>query len=239
MILGDTEALSILMSDPRTDLTLLTPVFHVHINHFAAAQLRLDLRLATHIPLDDTPLTTLGHTFLHIACLPLDDIALPANAPKIQQSIHDMRMMMTKRRHLVRLSEADWLPSGEWAASHRNSRPKGTGDYWSKRPCPISTARKQTEFVKYIVDQVGIANTLGVQDIHGNTALHYLAAVIEQNTDLVVWLRYQDGGDIWSTVKNVWDHTPSDLDEDRVAAGKRQPVYGPEGRGAMRRGRGR
>lgn len=90
IITGDLEAYSILEAHDQLDKSIVTPVFHVHTLHFAAANLRADFMEATNIPFASVPTTALGHTLLHIACLPYRASEVQTSK-KIEKSIHDVR----------------------------------------------------------------------------------------------------------------------------------------------------
>lgn len=70
VVLGNTEAYSILDAHDQSDKSVLTPVFKVHLLHFAIAHLQLHMLQMVDLPLSVAPPTALGHTLLHIACLP-------------------------------------------------------------------------------------------------------------------------------------------------------------------------
>ncbi|KAK2465503.1 hypothetical protein APHAL10511_002395 [Amanita phalloides] len=87
---------------PMTNPAPQTPVFSIHTLHFAAA--RLDLLLLQQISTSHLTMvlgaagtTSLGHTLLHIAALPLTDDHINLFAPKIFSSIHDVRTLNAKR----------------------------------------------------------------------------------------------------------------------------------------------
>lgn len=111
IILGDTDAWSTLLAHPGTGASIITPVFCVHAMHFAAALLRPDLLRLLGTRLKDVGRTALGHTLLHIACLPHDEQAVQANALKVQQSIHDSRRVRTQWR-MREACEVIWDASG-------------------------------------------------------------------------------------------------------------------------------
>ncbi len=61
---------------------------------------------------------------------------------------------------------------------------------------------------------------LGAKDVHGNTAMHYLAGAMVVNVALVKILTEGDenGEQVWNGVKNRWGWTPKDLYEDGECA---------------------
>jgi len=68
IMLGDLEAYSLLL-EHGADLSITTPVFNVHVLHFAVAQLRVDLLEAVGLAHAGAPVTSMSHTRLHVACL--------------------------------------------------------------------------------------------------------------------------------------------------------------------------
>jgi hypothetical protein len=81
------EAYDILAQNAKADLTLRTPIFSMHVLHFATA--RLEVPPLQHIinnpntPLEAAGTTALGHTLLHISTLPLTDAHVNILAKKI------------------------------------------------------------------------------------------------------------------------------------------------------------
>ena len=81
------------MKHPKIDPHMRTPIYKVHLLHFATAHLNKKLLLEiveTGIPLHSAGKTALGHTLLHVACLPPTQLHLQVFAPKIFESIHDL-----------------------------------------------------------------------------------------------------------------------------------------------------
>jgi ankyrin repeat protein len=68
--LGSTEAYSVLDAHNQLDKTILTPIFNVHILHFATAHLHTYTMQMIGLPLSAAPPKALGHTLLHVAYLP-------------------------------------------------------------------------------------------------------------------------------------------------------------------------
>ncbi|KAK3620243.1 hypothetical protein LTR56_023516 [Elasticomyces elasticus] len=146
VVSNDVEALSALKAEPATDLSLVTPVFHVHANHFAVAQLNLELLLATDISPFSTPPTSLGHSLLHIACLPMGDDSLQLAPHKIRQSVHDIRYLHTKLRD--RSTTDVWDDSGDWQDSSACSAAPAL-----TYSCPVKTTQTQLSLCKYLVEK--------------------------------------------------------------------------------------
>ena len=91
------EAFDLLLSYSRTDRDQRTPIYNVHILHFATALLSPSLlvSVSASIALNNAGTTALGHTLLHVACLPLDDTYIQIFSEKIYQSIHSVRTLST------------------------------------------------------------------------------------------------------------------------------------------------
>ncbi|KAK3626227.1 hypothetical protein LTR22_023249 [Elasticomyces elasticus] len=224
VVSNDVEALSALKAEPATDLSLVTPVFHVHANHFAVAQLNLELLLATDISPFSTPPTSLGHSLLHIACLPMGDDSLQLAPHKIRQSVHDIRYLHTKLRD--RSTTDVWDDSGDWQDSSACSAAPAL-----TYSCPVKTTQTQLSLCKYLVGELG-PQCIGMQDIHGNTALHYLSAEKDPNWELISWIRQQEGGEeVWVKVRNFWGHSAVELSEDGEAARSARAPRAATGRG--------
>lgn len=225
-----------LIASPRADANLVTPVFGVHVLHFAVAQLRLDLIKTIGLPLSAAPPTALGHTLLHVTCLPFDETHLQIFGPKLRQSIHNLRTTHLKVQSVLGASY-QFNPS----KLAKPSAPKqdGPGDPANDdgpslqsnvlslnervdasdllMPLPSTDHfDPQLEVIQRIVTELGPSEISKV-DIYGNTALHYLASTRIVNGEAVKWLRQEDHDDeVWRTSTNRWGWTPSDLWKDNV-----------------------
>jgi hypothetical protein len=84
---------NILASQPNINFELRTPVYGVHILYFAVARLDLEMLkyVASEIPLRNARVTALGHTLLHVACMPADSLEVMRHSKEIYQSIHETR----------------------------------------------------------------------------------------------------------------------------------------------------
>lgn len=86
--------------------------------------------------------------------------------------------------------------------------------------CDSSTEREranQMEIVLYLWEN-GIIN-IEKEDVHGNTALHYLAGCKFINDSLLTWLRNQPGvEDLWQSAQNRYGATPQDLYRSGIGA---------------------
>jgi len=214
IVLGNLEAYAVLEASGRLDKSVVTPVFRVHILHFATAQLRLDLLEAANIPLSSAPVTALGHTLLHIACMPYQECEVQTSA-KVEQSIHDVRG----------LRKAQYVGHSS-ATSEYDSFGRKIDWYWYPRdavraPAPYPITRdmtdelpRQEEVCKLIIAALGTEQIRAV-DIHGKTALHYLAGSWFLSDSLISWMRtYPEGEFVWNNPENMWGHTPQALWDD-------------------------
>ena len=206
------EAYDILAQNNKTNLNLRTPVFSIHVLHFATA--RLDVSLLQHLtsnpntPLEAAGTTALGHTLLHISTLPLKDTHINIFSQKIFQSIHDVRTLDTKH----------WFPI-EFGLREPN-RCHILISTASKQPLPYpQTAededdlRRQEEIVLWLL-QTGTQD-LTAQDVYGNTPLHYLASAMWVNDELLEKVRGWEGGEtVWKSTRNELGYTPKELLED-------------------------
>lgn len=210
------EAYNILIHHPTIDPTLRTPIFSIHILHFAVA--RLDIPLLQHIsttnppiPLEAAGTTSLGHTLLHIASLPLTDAYINLFSPKIFHSIHDVRTLDTKH----------WLPID---LRRRNPAHRGIlSSHADTLPLPREAtsedqedARKQAEMVLWLLESG--TQDVGAQDVYGNTTLHYLVSAMRVDERLVARVREWRGAEsVWKESKNELGYTPEELWEDGKA----------------------
>ncbi|KAL8862690.1 MAG: hypothetical protein Q9178_001188 [Gyalolechia marmorata] len=105
------EAWEILSSHGDIDMNLRSPVYQIHALHVAAAQLSVSLlqHLSRKLPLDRAGQTALGHTLLHIACLPLEPSEINQSSSIITTSITRVRTL-------------SWRPLSWSSCSSRTSR---------------------------------------------------------------------------------------------------------------------
>jgi hypothetical protein len=210
------EAYNILAQTVKTDLTLRTPIFAIHVLHVATA--RLDVPLLQHLihnpdtALEAAGTTALGHTLLHISTLPLTDAHINIFSPKIFHSIHDVRTLDTKHWHPMNLSL-------------RNPARRSIFVSWdSKRLLPFprtaedeDDSRRQEEMVLWLL-RTGTQD-VGAQDVFGNTPLHYLASAMWVNDELLGKVRAWEGGEtVWKSSRNELGYTPKELLEDSKEA---------------------
>lgn len=240
IMIGQLDAYSLLKAHDSCDLGILTPIYGVHILHFATALLQLDLVEAIGLPLSCAPLTTLSHTLLHIACLPYngDDVQ---SSQKIEQSIHEVRNLRDTRYISQPPGSARYDASGS-----RILRPQ-EGQLEAAQLVPrdiTGELQQQEDMCRLIINELG-ATQIGLSDIHGNTPLHYLAGAWFLNEGLISWMREQEGGEhVWANAENMWGHTCLVLWEENQAERLKtlmasQNPLESRGRGGRGRGRGR
>ncbi|KAI4133216.1 MAG: hypothetical protein LQ347_002248 [Umbilicaria vellea] len=116
--------------------------------------------------------TALGHTVLHIACLPRDDSCINVHSRKIYESVHEVRT----------LSDT-WQPLKLWSyAAPPPSIPTSAHT--------ISDNTAQSSLIRHLLKThyPSPLAALAAQDIHGNTPLHYLASARDFNEELWMWI---------------------------------------------------
>ncbi|KAL9010375.1 MAG: hypothetical protein Q9173_004686 [Seirophora scorigena] len=95
----------------------------------------------------------------------------------------------------------------------------------SKTEGVIKSEHKDLASNDYVTGPVDV----GIQDVHGNTALHYLASQRGVNRNLIAWLRTQNNGEIaWRQKKNQYGYTVEELHKSAKAAVElqgRQPFW--------------
>lgn len=233
------SAYETLLAHPGTDPNILTPLFELHVLHFATATLSTDLLklVAETTPLSCVKASALGHTLLHVACLPLSDTHVQLFSEKVYRSVHDVRTLDAgwKRLKLTTSSSPNRDPQTQWL---RNT--------YRGPKLPARTALElsdyfpaQTAMVEFLLGSG--TQDLGAKDIWGNTPLHYLASYRVVNEPLVTKLREREwerkksvGGDddddrvelsaargedmstetgeqVWKGARNRWGWTPEDL----------------------------
>lgn len=199
------EAFNILSSHPKIDFNTRTPVYDVHLLHFAAAILSIPLlrKLTTSVSLHNAKSTAVGHTLLHIACLPLDQNYIQRYSSKCWASIHEVRSFSQNPFDIYENLPGDrgYEPLEDLMEFKDYSAP--SSDYFGA----------QLEVVKFLITE-GV-NDVSATDVHGNTALHYLAGHRRVNHALISLLRTQDGAETdWREKKNRYGFTAQDLFED-------------------------
>ena len=223
IMLGDLEAYTPLLAS-GSDVSLVTPVMAVHTLHFAVAQLRIDLLRALNVP-GRAPITAMGHTLLHIACLPFNRGQIQSSAPKILQSIHDIRVMQPKFKwtsQFVTTYNENGEGGSETSPQHREACLSGGVGKRKYRSMPWRWTRdpekdhaKQEAVCRFIVANYEDGTAVAATDKHGNNMLHYLASNRRPNTSLIDWAKQQEGGvRAWGSERNFWGFTAKDLYEE-------------------------
>lgn len=162
IVIEDLETYHLLRAE-GADPEIRTPVFDVHVVHFAAPLRRMDLLKGVEIPLSKASTTAMGHTLLHVGALPFNWSDFEHSAPKVEQYDHDERGMvaifricerMTKewddgngayegQRHLV--YQADYESKVEalygYEGMERSEHTKIQKMVFSRRPCASSSSR--------------------------------------------------------------------------------------------------
>ena len=229
VMLGDLETYTLLLEN-GADASICTPVLSVHALHFAVAQLRVDLfdavRLHSSGP---APVTSMGHTLLHVACLPFNEDQIQHSAPKISQSIHDIRAMSPKSRWSSRLATT-YNDVGEenvkLSPQYREicfsggvGERKDPVSPWQWARDPEKDHARQEAMCRLIVSTFGDSPKVSDSDKHGNNMLHYLASIRHPNKSLIDWAKQQDGGTCaWESDRNYWGFTARNLYEEGEAA---------------------
>ncbi|KAF8849093.1 ankyrin [Acephala macrosclerotiorum] len=185
----DYEAFDILARCPNINFEIRTPIYRVHILHFAVATLNLSMleHIIRHTPLRNAGVTSLGHTLLHIACMPANSLEVQRHSETVYKSIHETRDL-----HAQNDPHASQPPE---RAHYRYSR---------------TNFEHQTAVVKFLWEH-GAAD-VHEQDVHGNTALHYLSGYREANIALLDWWRLQPGvNTIFRECNNMYEASAADL----------------------------
>ncbi|CEL10452.1 hypothetical protein ASPCAL13571 [Aspergillus calidoustus] len=199
-----------LLAHPRLDLNLRTPVFGIHPLHFATAHHNPKLLtwLAGFIPggLAAARTTALGHTLLHIACLPLIPNQIVAKNPNVLKSIH-----------CIRTVDYRWHPRAKLLPSPTCGEVATAEEIASIDPQPLTVAEQQAQLatIRVLIEarqgQEEVAD-VRAKDVDGNTALHYLAGTLNTSDETIELVRGLEGGEeAWWEAKNHWGLTPSQL----------------------------
>ena len=209
---GVQECISDLFTHPRLSPHLRTPVFDIHPLHFATARHDPDFLawIATSIPDGHTMAgkTSLGHTLLHVAALPLTGNHAAMSRPAVERSIHCARTLDSK-----------WLQHFKPSPRHLKY-PRGSKLPYSMRGNPFkeifmteAEQAAQLATIKLLLEWGGF--DVRTQDIDGNTTLHYLAATLNVGSETVKVLRAMDGGEeVWQSSRNWCGLTPKQLMEE-------------------------
>lgn len=201
---GVQKCLVDLLSHPKLDANLRTPIFNIHPLHFATAHHDPDLLswLATFIPggYEAAGTTALGHTLLHIAALPLTATQIVARNPYVAKSIHCARTLDSK-----------WVPHHLPSPLHMEfstAEPIGLG--YKATPLTVAEQLAQWSTIRVLLEWGGI--DVRAKDVEGNTALHYLAGTLNMSEATIEMVRQVDGGEqVWRESKNCYGVTPKKM----------------------------
>lgn len=200
-----------LLSHPRLDANLRTPIFNIHPLHFATAlhDPALLTWLAASIPggYEAAGTTALGHTLLHIAALPLIAQQIVAR-PAIVRSIHCARTL-----------DSRWMAHHLPSPVHMEfATPEDIilGPEKKRKPIPMTVPQQlaQRGTIRVLLDWVPDLD-VRAKDVDGNTALHYLAGTLNMSEDTIDMVRRMDGGEeVWETSRNSYGVIPKMMWED-------------------------
>ncbi|KAJ5471020.1 hypothetical protein N7530_008377 [Penicillium desertorum] len=198
---GVQKCLVDLLSHPKLDANLRTPIFEVHPLHFATAHHNPELLswLAAFIPggYGSAGTTSLGHTLLHIAALPLTAHQIVTRNPDVARSIHCARTLDSK-----------WRPHRLPSPLHMDfSTPEEVA--YPNSPMPMTVAQQQAQqaTIRVLLEWGGI--DVRAKDVDGNTALHYLAGTLNMSDITLAMVRAMKGGEeVWQESKNGYGVTP-------------------------------
>lgn len=196
---------------PYTDLRRRSKTFDVHILHHAvAATLDLDLvlRVGADVHLSLAGKTALGHTLLHIACLPRDQKQLNSISPEIDKSIHDLRTFPGRPKR-----PSPYNRVRQTAATPKLSRQEFLDSLTGEFAAQVAVISHLLSSAAFTPEEIS------AQDIHGNAALHYLTSYVIPNEDAITLLKSattkkeakEEDGTNWTTLCNNWDFTTQQL----------------------------
>ncbi|KUJ19746.1 ankyrin [Mollisia scopiformis] len=174
---------------PNINFELRTPVYGVHLLHFAVATLNLNMleHIIDYTPLKNAGVTALGHTLLHIACMPENAMEVQRHSQVVHYSIHETRDLHARND------------------PHAHRPPKGRHHEYKK-----TDPQAQMDVVRFLWER-GIVDVQKT-DVHGNTALHYLCGFRDPNQALLNWWLEQPGvRTVFATKRNMYNSTPQDL----------------------------
>ena len=213
--------------------SIRTPIYDVHILHFAVARLDCELLrcVSAAVPLGAAGATALGHTLLHIACLPLNERYIQMHSKEIYESIHEVRSLSDESAEMAHIEGRD--PADSYVRARENiirtkrllTRP------FTRIPARFSWDLPSEEYFASQIEVLGylLGNSeqdVAKGDVHGNTALHYLASHRAVNREAVALLRgLPDGERVWMQARNRYGYTPGEL----LDAGKRAVEDAPKG----------
>ena len=230
------DAYKALRTHSQIDLSIRTPIYQVSMLHLAVARLDLHLlrTVAADLPLPQAGPTALGHTLLHIACLPLDQSWVQMHSEPIFKSCRETRNL--SESDVVEENSGDYLKAREamWRKKRKALPANFPGKHriprFSRRPsCEAvhDTHRKQIEVIDYLLQNHRTLD-IAATDIHGNTAMHYIASHRNINEALLDRLWDEGGAEqAWRGVKNRHGFTAAELFRSghNVPEGKEQAFW--------------
>lgn len=193
-----------LLSHHQLDANLRTPIFDVHPLHFATAHHDPELLswLAGYISggYKSAGTTSLGHTLLHIAALPLTAHQIVIRNPDVARSIHCARTLDSK-----------WLPHRLPSPLHMDfTTPEEIG--YRNDPIPMTSVQQQAQkaTIAVLIEWGGI--DVKAKDVNGNTPLHYLAGTLNMCEITLAMVRAMDDGEeVWQESTNDYGVTPRQM----------------------------
>jgi ankyrin repeat protein len=201
---GVQKCLVDLLSHPKLDANMRTPIFNIHPLHFATARHDPDLLswLATFIPggYEAAGITALGHTLLHIAALPYTATQIVARNPYVAKSIHCARTL-----------DSTWLAHRLPSPLHRDfSTAELIGLGYKVTPMTEAQQLAQLGTIRVLLEWGGV--DVRAKDVEGNTALHYLAGTLNMSDETIEMVRRMEGGEeVWEKSENCYGVTPKKM----------------------------
>ncbi|PLB41665.1 uncharacterized protein BDW47DRAFT_122700 [Aspergillus candidus] len=202
------ECITELRDHPDLDPYLRTPVFGVHLLHFAVACHSSAPLSWLGLPLSSAGSTAFGQTLLHIASLPLTFECIYQNNPDVVRSIHRTRTL-----------DLAWSPHPRPSPLHMEPRlPSRLNPLRPRGRTPMTSAEQEAQLdtLRVIVD-AGI--DVRAQDVDGNTALHYLAETLNVDPGVMqLFIDMDAGEEVYHLALNREGLSPRALWESRSSS---------------------
>lgn len=196
--------IKLLLAHPDIDLNLRTPIFEIHPLHLAVARHDPKLLSFLPMPLSSAGTTALGHTLLHIASLPLTSMFMNRDIPEAVRSVHCARTL-----------DSTWIAHPLPSPMHLEITATEVAIQVPFGPInpqiPLTPAEQDAQLstLRVLADA---RIDVRVQDVDGNTALHYLATALDGDFRAMQLLREMEGGEeVYNNCKNREDLTPRTL----------------------------
>jgi hypothetical protein len=181
---------------PEIDRDTVTPLYKIHTIHIVVELQSLPVLervLAQGFELFKAGPTVLGHTLLHIACLPLDITQINVFEESIYGSAHEFRSLLLHSKFQGHIIFENELPIQQ------------ATDFFDA----------QTELVLFLLFQSEDPYAeLAARDCHGNTAFHYLAMYRIVNLKLLKKMMAfapGKGEALFEQSKNFWDWSAGEV----------------------------